>query len=398
VDVASVQKAIALDPANAELHYRAGMLLSNSLSDSARTEGLKQLLLAAHLVPEEARYWSDLAWACELAGDAACATQGVEQAVKLSPNTPQLRWIAANTLLRAGQNDAAMAEFSHLLEMDPSYAPATFHICMSSIADPQVIIQKVLPPGKDPTLKVAYLEFLMGNEAWDEAHKVWRLVAEAGTPVPMSLAAPYIEQLLQRNRFDEAEEVWRDLENSGVLPKPPTGQESNLVFNGNFGQMPMNSGFDWRIRPAPYIALDFADPNGYSGKRCLRVDFAVSRNEEYAPLSQLIPVASRQAYQLTAYVRSQDITSDSGPRFEIRDPVHPAYPSVQTDSTVGTTPWHQISANLCTGPETKLVLLSLVRVRGRTYPTEITGSFWLDSVVLKLLASGTGGACGAPAH
>ena len=74
--------------------------------------------------------------------------------------TPQLHWVAANTFLRAGQRDAAMAEFRRLLELDPTYAPATFHVCLGSLGDPQLILQRVLPPGKDPRLKLAYLELL----------------------------------------------------------------------------------------------------------------------------------------------------------------------------------------------------------------------------------------------
>ena len=131
---------------------------------------------------------------------------------------------------------------------------------------------------------------------------------------------------------------------------------------------------------------------------CLRIEFTVSRNEEYMPLYQLVPVAPNQAYLLTAYVRSQDITSDSGPRLQVLDPFHSNGPNVMSETTVGTTPWHQISLKFCTGPDTKLVQLSVIRVRGRTFPTEITGSFWLDTVVLKPLGSGGEGACAAPAH
>jgi hypothetical protein len=110
-------------------------------------------------------------------------------------------------------------------------------------------------------------------------------------------------------------------------------------------------------------------------------------------LYQLVPVASKRAYILTAYVRSQDITSDSGPRLRVMDPIHPGSTNAASETTVGTTSWHPIELKFCTGPDTKLLQLSIIRVRGRTYPTEITGSFWLDTVVLKPMESGVEGVC-----
>ena len=272
VEEGTLQRAVSLDPANPELHHRLGMVLSDSLAEADRTEGMQHLRRATELNPYAARYWSDLAWVCEMAGDTACATQGVEQAVKLSPMTPQLHWVAANTLLRAGQRDAAMAEFRRLLELDPTYGPATFHVCLGSLGDPQLILQRVLPPGKDPALKLAYLNFLSANEFADLAHQVWVQTVETGTPFPLPLATPYIEHLLQLGRVEEAQSAWRDLEKLGVVSKPATDQEGNLVFNGDFEQTPLNAGLDWRHRVEPLYRARFLGPGCAHRKHCLRVD------------------------------------------------------------------------------------------------------------------------------
>lgn len=149
-DVGALQKAIALDPANPELHHRLGMVICTSSPEACRTDGLMHLRRATELDPHEARYWSDLSWVCELAGDAACSAKSIEQAVKVNPMTPQVHWLAANTLLRMGQRDAALAEFRRVLELDPTYGPATFHVCLASLGDPQLVLQRVLPPGKTP--------------------------------------------------------------------------------------------------------------------------------------------------------------------------------------------------------------------------------------------------------
>ncbi|MGO8788161.1 MAG: hypothetical protein ACLQVL_12375 [Terriglobia bacterium] len=397
-ETATLEKAIALDPSNPELHHRLGMVLCDSLAEADRAEGLKHLHRAIELNPYAARYWSDLSFVCELDGDTACATQGVERAVKLSPATPELHWVAANTFLRAGQTDAAMAEFRRLLELDPSYAPATFHLCLGSLDDPDLILKKVLPPGKDPRLKLDYLNFLLANSMADKAHQVWMEAVKAGTSFPLTLASPYIEQLLALGRFEEAQEAWRDLERLGVISNPGAGTENNLVFNGDFEQTPLGVGFDWRNQPGPYLALDFSDAPAHSGKYCLRIDFTVSRNEESTPLYQYVPVVSEQTYLLTAYVRSQNITSDSGPRLRITDPVHQRGLNMMSESTIGTTPWHPITLRFCTGADTKIVQIAVTRIRSRAFPTEITGSFWLDTVALSPLGPAMGNTCTASDH
>ncbi len=396
VEVSTLERAVALDPANPEWHHRLGMVLCQSLEEPDRTEGLKHLRRATELNPYEARYWSDLAWVCEMNGDAACATQGVDEAVKLAPMRPQLHWVAANTFLRAGKTDAALEEFRRLLKLDPTYAPATFHLCLGALHDPQLILQRVLPPGTDPRLRLAYLNFLSTNELANQAHQVWLETVSAGASFPLASASPYLEHLLETGRFEEAQGVWQDLEKLGIIPQPNRDQDDNLVFNGDFERPPLGVGFDWRDRAGPFISLDLSDSSAHTGKRCLRIDFTVSRNEAYAPLYEFIPVPLNQAFLLTAFVRSQDITSDSGPRLQVVDPVHPQALNVTSESTVGSTPWHPISLKFCTGPDTRLVQLSVIRQRGRIFPTEITGSFWLDSVVLKSLGPASSSACPPP--
>jgi hypothetical protein len=378
-----LRQAIADDPANPDLYHRLGMVLCGSLGEANQAEGLKYLKRATELNPRVPVYWSDLAWVCEMAGDTGCAIRAVENSAKLSPNTPKYHWIAANALLRLGQTDSALAEFRELLKLDPTYGPATFHLCLASLQDPQLIEDKVLPGGKDPSLRLAYLDFLSTNALLDRAGNLWRSIVDSGSSFPASSAMSYIENLLQAGRADDAWAAWRDLEVKGMIPALGQGID-NLVFNGDFERKPLNAGFDWRNQGAPYIALDFADTVAHSGKHCLRVDFTVSRNEDYLLLYQLIKVIPGRTYVLTAYVRSLDITSDSGPRLQAMDPLHPQRPAVESETTVGTTPWHPITLRFCSEPDEKLVRLALVRPRGRTFPTEITGSFWLDSVVLKV--------------
>jgi len=67
----------------------------------------------------------------------------------------------------------------------------------------------------------------------------------------------------------------------------------------------------------------------------------------------------------------------------VLDPDCPHCLDVTTETTVATTPWHTVSARFATGAETRFLRLSVWRPRSRSFPTEITGQFWLDAVSLK---------------
>ena len=381
--VEEVRRAIALDPANPELHHRLGMISYFTMAAFDPTEGISHLRRATELDPRASHYWLDLANACESSGDVVCADQAFEKAAQLSPMTPHFQWAAGNHYLRAGRTEVALAHFRRLLDLDPGYAFPTFHLCLGVLENPEIIRQRVLPDGTNPRLKLAYIDFLSNNDQVDFAHRVWEQVAHDGSSFPFSMTDTYLNRLIALGRGQEASGVWQDLQRLGVIVKPMSNDPDNLVFNGDFEQDPLNAGFDWRYGDVPYLSRDFADPTAYHGARCLRLDFPVRRNDEYLALYQFVPVAPNRSYLLALHARSQNITSDSGPRLRVVDLRCPTCLTAFSEGTTGTTPWHEVQLRFSTGSQTRLVHLSIFRLRSRTFPMDITGSFWLDDVVLK---------------
>ena len=374
--------ALKVDPVDPRIHKLLGQYYCY-LDNPNMAEGLKHLRRATELSPSGAIYWYSLASACELASDNVCADQAFERAVNLSPMTPRFEWAAANHYLLTGRTDEALAHFRRLLQLDPGYDGATFRLCLRVTGDPELVFQKVLLPGKDTKQQLSYVAFLSAEGNADAAHQIWVRTMVNPSPFPLSYAEPYLEFLLAHGEGQEAQNVWQDLERLGVVSTHNTVASDNLVFNGDFEQIPLNAGLDWRYNIAPYLYLDFFDPSAYQGTRCLRMDFTVSRNEEYLGVFQYVPVSPNQEYILQAFVRSQNITSDSGPRLRVFDPVCPTCLDATSDTTVGTTAWHQVNLRFTTGSHTQLVNLSVFRPRSRTFPMEITGSFWVDAVSLK---------------
>jgi len=374
------RRLLALDANDPRLHNRLGRVYE----DIDPAESLRHLRRATQLSPASRLYWSDLHSACESRGDTRCADQAGERLSQLCPMVPSYHWLAADSYLRTNRLDIALAEFRRLLELDPTYATATWG-SLQGVQQPETIFQEILADNSNAQLKVGYVNFLSDQGDNDTAYRIWRLVAADSRPFPFSSAAPYLERLIGMGRIEEAVNVWKDLERLGIVKRNGADKKDNLIFNGDFEQSPLNAGFDWRTSPRTYLAVDFSAPGAYHGAHCLRVDFTVSRNDEYEPAYQIVPVLPHHTYMLLAYIRSEDITSDTGPCLRVSDTQPAGFPDVISDTTVGTTPWHPLRLSFSTGPQTRAVRLSFWRPRSRVFPTEISGTCWLDTVSLECL-------------
>ena len=382
-EISTLRRAIALDPANPKPYHRLGLIHSYSLEEGDPSEAVRYLRRATELSPHAARYWLDLTSACEATGDTACANNAIARAVELRPMGPSFRWAAANYYLRTEQLEVAWTQFRRLLEISPGHAPMVFRLTLQASGDPQVILQKVVPPSPDPRLRLAYLDFLSARGMHELAYRLWAETV-ANTPrFQFHLSRGYLDRLLALGRYEEAIGVWGDLRRLDVVTEARTADPENLVFNGDFEQPLLNAGFDWHSRKPDYLASDFSNRDAYRGSACLRVDFTVRHNAEYEAAYEFVPVASNQNYDLRAYIRSEGITSDSGPCLRVLDPACPRCLKATTDMTLGTTPWHPLNLRFTTGPQTRLIRLSVWRARSRSFPAEITGTFWLDGVSLK---------------
>ena len=382
-DVTAVQKAIAVDPGNPALHDRLTQLYGDSPEQSNIAAALHEARRATALNPNKSDYWLTLAATCESASDNGCADQALQRALYLAPMVPQVWWLAGNHYLRTNRPESALPCFHRLLELSPDYAAPIFALTLHAYNDPKMILEKVVGDEKDPQPGLAFADFMSANNQFDAARRAWTQVAGGGSRFSFGAVQPYIERLLSQGRYHEAQSIWSQLEGRGVIAAAQDNEPGNLMFNGGFEQVPLGAGFDWRSQPSTYVSVDFSDASPYAGEHCLRVDFPVGQNDDFEPVYQIVPVVPDQAYSLTAYARSMDITSDSGPRLRVTDPDCPTCLNAVTDPTVGSTPWHQVTLKFTSSAQTHAVRISVWRPRSRVFPMEISGSFWLDAVSVR---------------
>lgn len=381
-----LQRAADLDARNPEFYDKLGLVCLFSVDTPRTAEAVKYLERATRLAPRRAEYWADLASACDWSADLACSDVSLNQALKLSPLTPRFEWLTANHYIRTDRPAQALPHLHRLLSLSAEYAQPTFALCAHAFGDPDIVLGQVLSPQSDPALQLAFLNYEANHGQLEVATRIWPGISTAH--LPFDLVQPFFLRLLDAGEIEQAETVWNDLRRQGTISAPANEAADNLVFNGSFERVPLNAGFDWQFGKLPYINTDFADPSAAAGAHCLRVDFTVARNDEVEPVFQLVPVRPSSPYSLTFQVRSERITSDSGPRIRVLDALDPASLNGQTQATVGTTPWHPMTFRFTTGAHTRLLRLSVWRPRSRSFPPILTGSFWLDNVSLKTEPSG----------
>jgi tetratricopeptide (TPR) repeat protein len=380
---AKIQKALQLDPGNADLAHSLGQIYCSIPTDINLSESVKYLRLAAHLSPGRWDFWSDLGTTCDFVGDTACSDDAFNRAHALNPMTPALQWTLGNHYLLTNRDELAFPCFRSLLEKDPDYLYSTLRLCMRAVQDPQTIYAKVIPQDRDASARFAFLVFLSQRGDFESAMRIWREMISGPDRSPdVSKARVFLDLLIGHNQIRDASAVWEDLRRAGAIPPASNPQPENLLYDAHLTRPPLNMGFAWRVIDSPDLEIELADPSGYQAQRCLRISFVVGRNDNYDLVEQVVLVQPNTRYQLSAYVRSDSLSSESGPRLRVIEIGCADCPVRTSDATVGTTPWHPIEVAFLTEAQTHAVTISFWRPQ-EPGPGDITGTVWLDDLLLR---------------
>ena len=373
-DSARLQKAIRLEPANAE--YRELLGRNLALPAISLGEAISNYRAAVVLNPYASRYWLDLAGAYQVVGQTAEQQASVERAVEVDPTTPHVAWEAANFFLVQGPPEKALPYFRVVFANDDIDAvDSALGLCWRATRDENQILDQGLPARAD--LYLRFLRLLINKQELAAAERVWNRLIGLHQVFSTKLAFPYVQFVLAQRDVPAAQNAWQQL--AGIdrsleryLPSP-----ENLIVNGGFEERLLNGGFDWWYQPYSHVVLAVDSSEFHSGSRSLSVTFdGLSASE--AGISQLMPVKPDTDYEFSAESRSEELETASGPRFSIAD----AYTNasyVLSDDVLGTTPWHRQEARFRTSKDTNLLLLKIVRQPAAPL---IRGKFWVDDVKL----------------
>jgi hypothetical protein len=379
-----MERAVALEPGNADAWDRLGRFRQWSLENPDRSKALLDFKEALRHDPLSAHYWMDLASAYEATGDFANARRAYGQARSVYPSSAEVMWYYGNFLLGQQQYPEAFAEFQRAVRADSTLLPLAISRTWRATGDVNELLSQALPADVEAYLQA--LDYFASIQQIEPGLRVWQRLIELRKPFELSRSFRFLDELIRVDRAEEARRIWREALASAGLPENEPANRS-LIWNGDFSRDFVNGGLGWRWASPLGATIDFDSPPPAHGARSVRLDFGGGANLDLSQPSEYVPVEPNRAYHFRAFLRTEGITTESGIRFSILDPHHSDSVNVLTEGLTGSHPWTAVDANVATGPQTHFVLVSLRRIPSRLFDNKLSGTAWMADV--SLIASGT---------
>jgi hypothetical protein len=373
-----LRDAIRFDPQNPE-YPDALASVTHLYSDSANADLIVGLYkTSTRLSPHNSEYWSDLASGYEWAGQETDALDALERAIELFPNSPELNWKLANFYIRQGRLIPALGGLRAVLMSGEIPDKQVFFLATRAASDDRTILNEMIPP--QAPLLIDYIDYQSeaGNVA--AAEHAWNRLLELHLPFQLQQALPYLEVLIERRDSDGVARTWSDLRERFPSELGPRITEGNLITNGSFQSDFLNAGLDWRVTPTDGVTVTINKELG--GSHSLQIEFDGSRNVDYSGVLQIVPVKPSTKYVFSAIVRTQQITTDSGPRFEIFDPDDTSRLFASGNGLVGSTVDSRQEVRFSTSAQTRFVVVRIARPPSERFANKISGTAWFGDVRL----------------
>lgn len=375
--LASRKRAIWLQPANAELVYRAGLFLESKDvapdADNSDTP-LKYFRAAVALNPRRARYWLSLASAYALTRNSVRQQDAIAHAVIADPTNPEVAWEAANMYMSLGQNDEALQQFKIVMANDSLLTSPAIERSWRLMPNAGTLMSTILPRTTEAYL--SFLALMMQQDRTKDAASTWAEIQSLNQPISQRAVLNYVQYLLARKNIEQAKLVW---EQSATLAGLSDYQPSpeNLVINGGFDLPVMNGGFDWLYVKPPHVSFALDTVQFHSAPRSLLISFDKAPIEE-AGIQHLILTNPSSSYDFFASYKTESLQGAGGLVFTLQDAFDGSL-VFTSDELTGADFWKEVTGSFTTGPASKLLLL---RVRRIPAGNVIEGNLWIDDVRL----------------
>jgi hypothetical protein len=380
---AGYEAAARLEPANPENWYLLGRYWQYTLDEPDPGRAIGNFRRALSLNPRYPDAWLDLGTLYEAEGDLSAARDAYLQARNAYPASAAVAWRYGNFLLRQDEVKPAFAEIRRAVYADPKRSAEAFSRCWRVDPDVQAVLDSVIPPERAAYLDV--IRELVAADRLDETLTVWRRLVSFHPRMSPTDVILLTDFLIQKSHFDDAHRVWRDalLLTDVVTGDPP----ASVLWDGGFESNVSGGGFAWTfpvVSPGVQAGLDRRQK--HSGQQSLRLFFDGKHNPNFEVYSD-VEVRPETTYRLSAWVRTQALTSDEGVRFRIY-----WFPNFSSDShssgsadsqdSRGTQPWSRIEMPWTSGKDVHHARVSVLRNPSRGFDNRIQGTAWIDDISL----------------
>ncbi|MDQ1406220.1 MAG: hypothetical protein QOG55_1849 [Acidobacteriaceae bacterium] len=373
------ERAAQIEPGNARTWYLLGRYLQYSFEDSNPQRAISSYIKSLEIDPRATSTWLELAATYESEGDDVAARKAFLSAKKTYPLSAEVSWRYGNFLLRQGELEPAFAEIRRSVEADPGRAAEAVSRCLRVEPDANVILDRVLPVNS--AIYIAVMEDLAQERQIENALKVWTRIVAMHPKIPLHDAFQIVMELRNTGQTAEAHKVWEQaVELAGLAQLE--GPKNSAVWDGGFESDVTGEAYAWRFAKTSRSAqIGFDTEERHSGKRSLRVSFDGSSDVAFYDVCQTVPTEAGRAYELSAWMKSKDLTTDQGVRMELRPGV-----AGQTGATTadvrGTQPWTRFAVVWPGAKENQETQICLRRDPSDQEDNKIRGTAWVEDVAL----------------
>jgi tetratricopeptide (TPR) repeat protein len=375
------ETAARLEPGDAENWYLLGRYWQYTLDEPDARRAVQHYRHALFLNPRSADTWLDLAAVYESEGDLPRARDAFLQAKRAYPLSAAVSWRYGNFLLRQDEIPQAFAEIRRAVYVDPKRSAEAFSRCWRVAPDINAILDTVLPPDREGYLGV--IRELGAADQLAAALTVWQRLVTIHPALRLSDAIPFSDLLIQKHQIGDARRVWDDalrLSNAPQNLDPP----GSVLWDGGFETGVRGGAFAWAFPAASggvQIGVDARQK--HSGKYSLRLTFDGRHNVNFDGVCNNAEVRPDTNYRLSAWVRTQTLTTDQGVRLRLSwfsDSNPGAF--LETTDVQGTQPWSLLEVPWTPGKDVRYARVCVVRKASGKFDSQIQGTAWVDDVAL----------------
>jgi len=378
--VEGFERAVRLEPADAQNWYLLGRYWQYNLEDPDAAHAIRSYLSALSFNPASSETWLDLATAYESEGNPGAARDAFLHAKKVYPLSAGVSWRYGNFLLRQGELDSAFSEMRLAVQADPNRAAEAFSRALRAGSSIETTIDRVLPPITESYLEVIWDQTTDGHT--ENAVKVWNRLAPLHPHISLPESFSLVNALMTEKRIAEASRVWDQaalFAGLADLQGPP----GSVLWDGGFESNVTGGGFSWLFSQGTRgVQMGSDTQEKHSGSHSLRLIFDGKFNINFTDVCHYVPVKPSTAYLFSAWVKTRALTTDQGLRFRL-NPLDTQHSSVANTSEIhGTAPWTRIELPWTSANDVHELQVCLVRFPSEEPENKIQGTAWVDDVAL----------------
>jgi hypothetical protein len=254
--------------------------------------------------------------------DLALLGAHMSSAVAVQPGSRDVRWQSANLAQRTGDVDLVVDHLRLWLADQPNMADRALFVAQRWIDDPDVLIDRVLPPGDDFLARA--MRYARSSRQPALAEAAWVRLDHPRQPSE-TLVADYMHTVRAAGDSDRLFAIWQDLD-----PRFRPGQVPAGHFGMELDDLPA---FGWNLRMPAGASIRRAEgdelferalraTNGETATQdfdhALVLSFSGEENLRLSTPLIRFPIPRAGHYRLTGWWRADDLTTRSLPYLHLR--------------------------------------------------------------------------------